>query len=223
VAVDSAAASGWAGWALAHPEFQSSINPITTRGADYANHITASPPGFENPAESLVEASWCYFFDKWLMKLKCPNLLKPLGTLIQENYWSFYPSEPFRIPIFNMRHPVWSQHSQAKQLNVVHNRDLVVNIYCVHRSKPPYSQGGRVDYAHHIGFSQPRVLTLRRPCNLAKQDVQLWMRPSLNWAANLVKKKVWRFLDLQKGITNKCIHKYFLVDLNVILTFSKFK
>ena len=28
----SAAASGWAGWALAHPEFGSSVNPITTRG-----------------------------------------------------------------------------------------------------------------------------------------------------------------------------------------------
>ena len=37
----SDAASGWAGWALAHPEFGSSVNPITTRGADYANHITA--------------------------------------------------------------------------------------------------------------------------------------------------------------------------------------
>ena len=42
----SAAAIGWAGWALAHPEFGSSFNPITTRGADYALHITASPPGF---------------------------------------------------------------------------------------------------------------------------------------------------------------------------------
>ena len=49
----SAAPSGWAGWALAHPEFGSSVNPITTRGADYAHHITASPPGFEIPAASL--------------------------------------------------------------------------------------------------------------------------------------------------------------------------
>ena len=30
-----------------------SVNPITTRRADYALHITASPPGFENPAASL--------------------------------------------------------------------------------------------------------------------------------------------------------------------------
>ena len=39
---------------LAHPEFGTSVNPITTRGADYAHHITASPPGFENPAASLL-------------------------------------------------------------------------------------------------------------------------------------------------------------------------
>ena len=35
------------------PEFGSSVNPITTRGVDYAHHITASPPGFEIPAASL--------------------------------------------------------------------------------------------------------------------------------------------------------------------------
>ena len=49
----SDAASRWAEWALAHPELGSSVNPITTRGADYAHHITASPPGFENPAAAL--------------------------------------------------------------------------------------------------------------------------------------------------------------------------
>ena len=49
----SDAASGWPGWALAHPEFGSSVNPIITRGADFAQHITSSPPGFENPAASL--------------------------------------------------------------------------------------------------------------------------------------------------------------------------
>ena len=47
----SAAASGWTGWALAHLEFGSSV---TTRGADYAIHITACPPGFENLAASLT-------------------------------------------------------------------------------------------------------------------------------------------------------------------------
>ena len=36
-----------------HPEFGRSVNPITTRGAEYAHHITASPPGFEILAASL--------------------------------------------------------------------------------------------------------------------------------------------------------------------------
>ena len=40
------------------------------------------------------------------MKLKCPILLKPLDTIIQENYHASYPSEPFRITRFKMRHPV---------------------------------------------------------------------------------------------------------------------
>ena len=53
-----------------------------------------------------VEASWCYFFENWWMKLKCPLLLKPLATIVQENSQSFYPSEPFRIIHFTMRHPV---------------------------------------------------------------------------------------------------------------------
>ena len=44
-----------------------------------------------------VEASLCYFFENWWMKLKCPLLLKPLATIVQENSQSFYPSEPFRI------------------------------------------------------------------------------------------------------------------------------
>ena len=55
----SDAASKRAGWALAHPEFGSSVNPITTRGADYAHHITACPPGFENPAASLYNVKTC--------------------------------------------------------------------------------------------------------------------------------------------------------------------
>ena len=66
-------------------------------------HHFGSLPPFLSEA---VEASWCYFFKNWLMKLKCPNLLKPLDTIIQENCRSFYPSETFRIPRFNMKHPV---------------------------------------------------------------------------------------------------------------------
>jgi hypothetical protein len=53
-----------------------------------------------------VEASRYHFFENWWMKLKCPPLLKPLPTIFQENFQSFYPSEPFRIYHFTMRHPV---------------------------------------------------------------------------------------------------------------------
>ena len=45
------------------------------------------------------------------MKLKYPHLPKTLGTIIQENYWSFYPSEPFRMLHFEMRYPVHKYQS----------------------------------------------------------------------------------------------------------------
>ena len=38
------------------PEFGISVNPIPTRGADYAHHITACPPGFEILTASLLSA-----------------------------------------------------------------------------------------------------------------------------------------------------------------------
>ena len=41
----SDADSKWAEWVLAHPEFRSSVNPIITKGADFAHCITACPPG----------------------------------------------------------------------------------------------------------------------------------------------------------------------------------
>ena len=44
---------GQGGWALAHLEFGSSVNPITTRGADYAHHSTTCPPGFLTLGASL--------------------------------------------------------------------------------------------------------------------------------------------------------------------------
>jgi hypothetical protein len=53
-----------------------------------------------------VEASWCYFFENWFKKLKIYNLLKPLDTIIQQNYWSFYPSELIYFAFFTMRQPV---------------------------------------------------------------------------------------------------------------------
>ena len=41
-----------------------------------------------------------------MLKLKCPHLLKPVGTIIQQNYWFFYPSELIYFIFFTMRHPV---------------------------------------------------------------------------------------------------------------------
>ena len=71
-----------------------------------------------------VEAGLCYFFQNWLMKFKCPDLLNILGTMIQENYWPFYPSEPFTLARFNMRHTVGypnldsTQEVELKSLHV---------------------------------------------------------------------------------------------------------
>ena len=45
--------SGWAGWALTHPKFGSSVNPIPTGGTDHVHQITACSPGFENLTASL--------------------------------------------------------------------------------------------------------------------------------------------------------------------------
>ena len=59
-----------------------------------------------------VEATQCYFFENWVKKLKCPHLLNILDSMIWENYWSFYPSEPFTLARFNMRHP--EGYSQIK-------------------------------------------------------------------------------------------------------------
>ena len=45
----------------------SSVNPITTRGADYA-----SPPGFENPAASLL---FFYQFNSRIIKGSSPFII----------------------------------------------------------------------------------------------------------------------------------------------------
>ena len=63
-----------------------------------------------------VEASWYYFFEKWFMKLKIYNLLKPLGTITQQNYWSFYPSDLIYFAFFTMRHPVVRYMRYAKKI-----------------------------------------------------------------------------------------------------------
>ena len=39
---------GGAGVAMSLPDFGRSVNPISTRGADYAPHITIGTPGFSD-------------------------------------------------------------------------------------------------------------------------------------------------------------------------------
>ena len=36
------------------PDFDRSVNPISTRGADYAHHSNTSPPGFSDLAMALL-------------------------------------------------------------------------------------------------------------------------------------------------------------------------
>ena len=53
------------------------------------------------------------FFENWFTKLKIYNLLKPLGTITQQNYWSFYSSELIYFAFFTLRHPVVISNSQT--------------------------------------------------------------------------------------------------------------
>ena len=68
-----------------------------------------------------VEYSRCYFFENWFMKLKIYNLLKPLGTITQQNYWSFFSSELIYFAFFTMRHPVDIQWPPTKHWNNLNN------------------------------------------------------------------------------------------------------
>ena len=61
---------------MAPPDVVRSVNPISTRGADYAHHITASPPGFENPAACQTEV--------------IGNILSPKVNLTFENRLKYF-------------------------------------------------------------------------------------------------------------------------------------
>ena len=47
-------ASGGAGGARAPPVFGRTVNPISTRGADYAHHITTGRPGLSDLPTALL-------------------------------------------------------------------------------------------------------------------------------------------------------------------------
>ena len=72
----------------------------------FTEFSTLSVGGCHNLGQPTVEASQCYFFENWFIKLKYPSLLKPIATVIQQSYWSLYPSGPFTFTRYTMRHPL---------------------------------------------------------------------------------------------------------------------
>ena len=52
--VDRPVVPGCAGCAMAHPDFERSDNPISTRGTNYAHLITNGIPGFSDPPSALM-------------------------------------------------------------------------------------------------------------------------------------------------------------------------
>ena len=77
------AISGWVGRALAHTKFGVSVNPVLTKGADYAHH-TSSPPGFENLTSFLYYHAILSMFDQcgssWI-KLEFSYWIYVLGSI----------------------------------------------------------------------------------------------------------------------------------------------
>ena len=102
-----------------------------------------------------VEDSWCYFFGNWFVKLKFPNLLKPVGTIIQQNYWSLYPSELIYFALFTMRHPVLcSVPSCSVQINFGWPKNILsynINFCIVSKSESESTFA-----SENIEFSQSR-------------------------------------------------------------------
>ena len=77
-------ARGGAEGARAPPEFGRSVNPIQTRGADYAPHTTASPPGFKNISTSLCTL-YLYALAKYGLKTLIDLHIDPrLATISKE-------------------------------------------------------------------------------------------------------------------------------------------
>ena len=71
---------GAAGGAMAPPDFGRSVNPISTRGTDYANLITNGTPGFSDLPTALsyyayLGAHICYLsFFKAVFSFNVPTL-----------------------------------------------------------------------------------------------------------------------------------------------------
>ena len=66
------------------------------------------------------------------MKLKCPLLLNMHLKKNQQNYWSFYPSEPFKNEHFNVRHPVSRSSGKKNHCSYIHCCKLIRKFYYVY-------------------------------------------------------------------------------------------
>ena len=67
-----------------------------------------------------VRGCWGQLMLLFWKLVEFPNLLNSLGTMIQDNYESFYLSGPFTLARFHMRHPVydikWVSYTMRRNL-----------------------------------------------------------------------------------------------------------
>ena len=95
----SDAVSRWAGWALAHPEFGVSVNPIPTGGGgDYAHHITACQIRKPNDISvSIFEYRiFVVVFYRQAHWTKSKQIIKILNS-IHPNWWAVKGIQPENI------------------------------------------------------------------------------------------------------------------------------
>ena len=95
---------GCAGYALAHPDFGRSVNPISTRGTDYAHLITTGTTGFSDLPTALTIDNFVVFWFKWLdlkgllMSLCVSNRL---SEVIWSHKWSHKQTKRQKFKIMN--------------------------------------------------------------------------------------------------------------------------
>ena len=81
---------GWGGFSP--PVFGQTVNPISTRGADYTHHSTTSPPGFSDLATGLI----CTGYEEF-------PPIKTSQPLLHQNYNYFH-----KIHDSNLQNILWN-------------------------------------------------------------------------------------------------------------------
>ena len=81
----SAAASGWAGWAsgwaLAHPEFWSSVNPITTRGQIVPSTLLLAHPNLKNQLHLCIRLEFANKINSSIFRPLCATVSESSQSL----------------------------------------------------------------------------------------------------------------------------------------------